>query len=76
MHTCRSCNQSFPTELALELHRDTCAEGDLVCLECGTRFREADATKDGWHYECPNDDCEGSGRGEEIVEVDHARVRQ
>lgn len=48
----------------------------LVCRRCDAEFPEAAATKDGWHYECPNDDCEGSGRGEEIVEVDHARVRQ
>lgn len=76
MHTCRNCHRTFSTELALELHRDSCADGDLLCRECGERFRERDATTDGWHYHCPNDACDGNGRGDDIVEVDHARVRQ
>lgn len=76
MHTCRNCNRTFTSELDLELHRDTCGEGDLLCRVCGARFRERVATKDGWHYECPSEDCEGSGRGKDIVAVDSARVRQ
>lgn len=76
MHTCRNCSRTFATELALELHRDRCIEGDLLCRVCGTRFREAKATTDGWHYECPNEDCDGEGRGEDIVDVDRAQVRQ
>jgi hypothetical protein len=75
MHTCRNCNQTFPTELALELHRDTCGEGDLRCRRCGERFGEAEGTRDGWHYECPNEDCDGAGRGDAIVEVDRTQVR-
>lgn len=76
MHTCQDCHRSFPTALALELHRDVCEASDLLCRRCGGRFRERDATRDGWHYRCPNDDCTGSGRGEDIVDVEHARVRQ
>jgi len=74
MRTCRNCNQSFTSELELELHRDTCEAGDLLCRECGSRFRERDATRDGWHYECPTEDCDGRGRGEDIVAVDSARI--
>lgn len=76
MHSCRNCNRTFSSKLDLELHEDGCEAGELLCRECGSRFRERDATRDGWHYECPDDDCEGSGRGEEIVEVDRARVPQ
>ena len=75
MHTCRNCNRTFSTELALELHRDTCTEGDLLCRKCGSRFTEAEATKDGWHYECPQEDCDGKGRGDAIVDVDRTGVR-
>jgi len=75
MHTCRDCKQTFSTELALELHRDTCAAGDLRCRKCGERFTEAEATKDGWHYECPNEECDGAGRGEAIVDVDRDGVQ-
>ena len=74
MHTCRNCNQSFTTELKLELHLDTCEEGELLCRRCGSRFAERAATRDGWHYECPTDDCDGAERGEDIVSVDSARV--
>ena len=76
MHTCRNCNRTFPTGFALELHRDTCAASDLRCRTCGERFSEADATTDGWHYECPNEDCDGAGRGEGIVDVDREGVRR
>lgn len=76
MHTCRNCNRAFSSALDLALHEDTCVEGELLCRECGSRFAERDATRDGWHYECPEDDCDGSGRGEDIVEVARARVRQ
>lgn len=74
MHTCRNCNQSFQTELALELHRDTCEEGQLFCQVCGDRFRERDATRDGWHYECPNEDCDGTGLQEDLLEVRRVRA--
>lgn len=74
MYTCSNCNKTFSTELALELHEDSCAEGDLLCRQCGERFREGEATRDGWHYECPSEGCDGSGRGEDIVEVADARI--
>ncbi|GAB3663393.1 HVO_2901 family zinc finger protein [Halopiger thermotolerans] len=74
MHTCRNCNQSFQTELALELHRDTCQKGQLFCQVCGERFREGDATQDGWHYECPTEDCDGEGLKEDLYHVDDVGV--
>jgi len=75
MYTCRDCHQSFQTELALELHRDACENGQLCCHECGDRFTEADATVDGWHYECPNDECDGSGLEEDIYPVTGLRTQ-
>jgi hypothetical protein len=73
-HTCESCNRTFATELNLELHRDTCVGDRLVCRRCGERFPESTATKDGWHYECPSEDCEGTGMGEDLVKPDELRV--
>ncbi len=69
MHTCRDCNQSFQTTLALEIHRDSCEKGQLYCQVCGSRFREADATEDGWHYACPEADCDGEGLQKDLYEV-------
>ncbi|WP_255170768.1 HVO_2901 family zinc finger protein [Natrononativus amylolyticus] len=74
MYTCRSCNQSFQTELALELHRDTCKDGQLICRVCGDRFREREATRDGWHYACPSDDCDGEGLTEDLVDLREVRT--
>ncbi|ELY53858.1 HVO_2901 family zinc finger protein [Natronococcus jeotgali] len=74
MHTCRNCNQSFQTELALELHRDTCEKAQLFCQVCGDRFRERDATQDGWHYECPNESCDGEGLREDLYQIDDVRA--
>jgi hypothetical protein len=74
MHTCRDCNESFATELALELHRDKCERADLFCEVCGTRFGESRATRDGWHYTCPDDDCEGEGIGDQIKRIDDIRA--
>lgn len=76
MHTCRNCNQSFQTELALELHRDSCKKGQLFCQVCGDRFRERDATQDGWHYECPNAECDGEGLTEDLFNVENVRAAQ
>lgn len=70
VHICRNCKRTFSTSLELELHRDTCTDAQLFCERCGDRFPERHATKDGWHYECPNEDCEGSG-----IENDLYRVR-
>lgn len=64
MHTCENCGRSFGDELDLELHRDRCVEETLVCRKCGTRFPEARATTDGWHYRCPEADCDAEGIGE------------
>jgi hypothetical protein len=62
--------------LAYELHRDSCGEDELVCRKCGERFSERVATKDGWHYQCPNEDCDGEGLTEDLVRLDDARIRQ
>ncbi len=74
MHTCRNCNQSFSTELALELHHDSCEKGQLFCEKCGDRFSEGVSTRDGWHYRCPNDDCDGEGLGEDIIQIEDIRM--
>lgn len=68
-HTCRNCKRTFSSELQYELHRDTCSSEALVCRCCGSRFPERRATADGWHYACPNDDCEGAGLGEDLRSV-------
>jgi hypothetical protein len=59
----------------LDLHRDTCGADQLFCRCCGERFSESDATRDGWHFECPSADCEGSGIGEDLVHVEKIKVR-
>ena len=68
-HTCRNCKRTFTSELELELHRDTCSDSQLFCGKCGDRFAERRATRDGWHYECPTDDCDGAGIGEDLRRV-------
>jgi predicted RNA-binding Zn-ribbon protein involved in translation (DUF1610 family) len=36
----------------------------LVCRRCDAAFPEGRATKDGWHYECPEcGEAEGIGEG-------------
>jgi len=74
MHTCRTCNRTFTSELQYELHQDSCGADDLVCRECGERFSEPAATRDGWHYRCPNDDCEGEGLTEDLVRLEDTRI--
>ncbi|MFC7154736.1 HVO_2901 family zinc finger protein [Halomarina halobia] len=69
VHTCRNCKRTFDTELGLELHKDTCSDAQLFCRKCGTRFAERRATRDGWHYDCPTDDCDGEGIGEDLLRV-------
>jgi hypothetical protein len=76
MHTCRNCNRTFSNELEYELHVDTCGADQLLCRECGDKFSEQVATRDGWHYRCPNDDCDGAGLTEDIVKLSDARVAQ
>lgn len=73
-HTCENCRRTFATTLKLELHRDTCVAGGLVCRECGERFPAATATRDGWHYACPTEDCDGAGMGEDLLRPDEVRV--
>ncbi|WP_299232808.1 transcriptional regulator [Natronomonas sp.] len=68
-YTCRNCKRTFTSELQYELHRDTCSADALVCERCGEQFSERQATRDGWHYACPTDGCEGSGRGEDLHPV-------
>jgi hypothetical protein len=66
-HVCRDCKRTFSTELELQLHKDTCDAADkLVCQECGEKVSERRATRDGWHYRCPNEDCDGAGLGEDL----------
>lgn len=37
---------------------------ELVCRKCGAEFPEGRATRDGWHYRCPEcDGAEGIGDG-------------
>lgn len=74
MYTCRTCKRTFATELALSLHRDSCSEGQLFCQVCGDRFAERRATRDGWHYACPNEDCEGEGLTEDLLRIDDMRI--
>jgi hypothetical protein len=74
-HVCRNCKRTFESAVELELHRDTCSEGQLFCDLCGERFAERRATEDGWHYRCPGENCDGDGIGEDIHEVSKARIR-
>lgn len=38
----------------------------LFCKECGERFDADEATDDGWHYRCPNEDCDAAGIGDDL----------
>ncbi|WP_171006664.1 HVO_2901 family zinc finger protein [Halalkalirubrum salinum] len=42
----------------------------LTCRNCGATFPEGQATRDGWHYECPKDGCTASGIGEGLRRLD------
>jgi len=75
-HVCRNCKRAFGTELELELHLDTCTEGQLFCDECGERFAERTATEDGWHYRCPTENCDGNGMGDDIHKVSEVRLEK
>lgn len=72
-HTCRDCNRTFGSELELELHKDKCGTDMLICEKCGERFAERGATRDGWHYRCPTDECDGAGLGKDLYGVDDIR---
>lgn len=41
----------------------------LLCRKCGSTFPEGQATRDGWHYECPTEDCDGEGLGDGLRRV-------
>lgn len=73
-HSCASCDRTFESRLALDLHEDTCGADQLFCRSCGERFAEAEGTKDGWYYECPNSECDGAGIGEDLVQLEKVRV--
>lgn len=73
-HSCGNCGRTFTTKGDLALHRDDCVADQLACRQCGGRFAESTATDDGWHYECPDADCDGAGIGEDLVHVDELRV--
>ena len=48
-----------PMQVSREIGRDL-----LVCRKCDAEFPEGRATKDGWHYECPEcGEAEGIGDG-------------
>jgi hypothetical protein len=68
-HTCRNCKRTFTSELRYELHQDKCSDEMLVCSQCGEKFSERRGTRDGWHYRCPNDECDGEGLGEDLRAV-------
>lgn len=69
VHICRNCKRTFSTQLELDLHQDSCVEDQLFCTQCGERFPERRATRDGWNYECPTEGCEGTGLGEDLRSV-------
>lgn len=71
---CRECKRTFASELELELHRDKCSADQLFCGQCGEKFPERTATTDGWHYRCPDEDCDGKGLGEDLHRVDEVRI--
>lgn len=73
-HTCRDCNRTFSSELRLELHKDNCGADMLFCERCGERFSDRGATRDGWHYACPTEGCDGQGIGEDLYEVEELRM--
>ena len=68
-HTCRNCKRIFSSKLQYELHRDRCSADALICEECGEQFSKRQATKDGWHYACPTEECTGSGLEEDLHPV-------
>jgi DNA-directed RNA polymerase subunit RPC12/RpoP len=74
-YTCRDCKRTFSSELELELHQDNCEEGQLFCDSCGSRFPEREATEDGWHYRCPDSECDGAEIGKDIHRVTDVRIK-
>ncbi|MCL9816282.1 HVO_2901 family zinc finger protein [Natronocalculus amylovorans] len=41
----------------------------LRCRTCGATFPEGQATRDGWHYECPEADCTANGIGDGLRRI-------
>jgi len=69
MRACKACGRTFTDHAAYELHVESCADVTLVCRSCGSKFEEASATEDGWHYRCPEQDCDGEGLGDGLKRV-------
>ena len=42
----------------------------LRCRKCGAEFPEGRATRDGWHYTCPEDGCDATGIGDGLKRID------
>jgi len=42
----------------------------LRCRRCGTEFPEGRATEDGWHYVCPEEECDARGLGDGLKRVE------
>ncbi|WP_332899254.1 MULTISPECIES: transcriptional regulator [unclassified Haladaptatus] len=74
VHTCRNCKRAFTSKLDLQLHQDNCSDAQLFCSQCGERFAERRATRDGWYYRCPTEDCEGQEIGEDLHYVSDMMV--
>ena len=53
----------------MSLKRATKGRDVLVCRKCGATFPEGKATRDGWNYRCPEDDCDAEGLGEGLRAV-------
>ncbi|WP_132058830.1 transcriptional regulator [Halorussus amylolyticus] len=62
--------ESRRTETDVDLSRDADdLDSRLFCGRCGERFQESEATRDGWYYRCPNDDCDGEGIHDDLYPV-------
>ena len=56
-------------ELASRERSSTADIDRLFCKQCGERFDADEATDDGWHYRCPNGDCDAEGIGDDLAPV-------
>ena len=62
--------ESRESEDGVDLSRESERfDSRLFCGQCGERFQSSEATDDGWHYRCPNEDCEGEGIHEDLYPV-------
>ncbi len=58
------CAGDFPAMVGMNVLRESKGRDVLLCRKCGAEFPEGQATRDGWHYRCPEDDCDAEGLGE------------